>query len=504
MVQCFLPEIFFSFSILILLVGNTNLVKAVSLNHPLIEKELYCQGIFLFFCLLALYFNLKIEGFFSNLIFLNDESSRSIKIIVLLIAIASLSGIVESFSNQKLNFFEFFTLFLLSLFSLLLLVSAYDFISFYICIEMQSLCFYVLSSFKRNSVFSTEAGLKYFVTGSYISGVYLFGSSLIYLCTGTLNLSNLSLLLSFPIDSVSLLNVLLLIGIFCISFFLLFKISCAPFHFWASDVYEGSPLSTTIIFSVLPKIGIFSFLIKWFLSLGVFKVLLQGMFIPIGLFSVLFGTLFAISQKRVKRLVIYSSIAQVGFVVAALGLNSYGSLISIYFFLLVYVLTSILIWFKISVLNSSHNQMSRYYSKTINSLLISNLSNFFNKNSIWSFSFLIIFFSIAGIPPLTGFLSKIFIFSEFVRSYNLYFSIVFIIISSISAFYYLRIIKIVFFESNFESFTKDSFQCIVVTYMLNNISLFISIGLFFLIYFFGNPTMLYLISEHVSSSFLMS
>jgi len=495
MFQSFLPEIFLSFFILIQLLYNTSVIK--SANYPLIEKELYSQLFFLFVCLFCLYINLKIEGFLSSLLFLNDESIRCIKISIVTISLVSLPSFLESFTNQKLNFFEFFILLLLSLFSLFLVISSYDLISFYICIEMQSLCFYALASFKRDSAFSTEAGLKYFVAGSYISGFFLFGSSLIYLCLGALSLSSVSSLLFFSVNVDSFFFLLLLTGIFFVTFFLLFKIACAPFHFWVPDVYEGSPLSTTIIFSVIPKVGLFFFLVKWFLSLGLFQEYIQLLLLPLGLFSVFLGTFFAISQKRVKRLIIYSSVAQVGYIVSSLGLNTYGGLISVYFFFFIYIVTSVLLWFMVSLLNSSHNKISAYYFENVNSLLVSSISNFFTRNALWSFSFIVVFFSIAGIPPLSGFLSKIFIFLEFIRSCNLYFSIVFIVVGSVSVFYYIRVIKIIFFEYNFDVSSKDSFQSVFLTFLLDQMCFLLSIGLFTLMLIFFYPTSLLLVSEYI-------
>lgn len=228
----FTPEAFLSLSILFQLVFNIKLINNFKYNFPIIDKEVFYQTLFILISLFFLYSNLKIEGFFSNFLFLNDESTRIVKILMLLTCFFSLNSIIQTFSIQKLNFFEFFVIFLLSIFSLLLLISATDLISFYLVIEMQSLCFYILSSFKRDSSFSTEAGLKYFISGAFISGIFLFGSSLIYGCLGTLNFNALNLLLAFPVESTGNgFDLVLLIGIVCVTTTLLFKIACAPFHF---------------------------------------------------------------------------------------------------------------------------------------------------------------------------------------------------------------------------------------------------------------------------------
>lgn len=170
--KSFIPEIFLSFSILLQLICNVRFINSVQFNFPIIDYELVSQTFFILFCLILLYFNLKIEGVFFNFLFLNDESTKLLKVIIIFVSLLTLGVISKSFSVQNLNFFEFFIIFLLSLLSLLLIISAYDFIAFYLLIEMQTLCFYVLSIFKRSSAFSTEAGLKYFISGSFISGFF--------------------------------------------------------------------------------------------------------------------------------------------------------------------------------------------------------------------------------------------------------------------------------------------------------------------------------------------
>jgi NADH:ubiquinone oxidoreductase subunit 2 (subunit N) len=230
--KSFIPESFLSISILFQLVFNIKLINNLKYNFPIIDKEVFYQTLFILISLIFIYSNLKIEGFFSNSLFVNDESTRVAKILILLVCFFTLGSILQSFTIQHLNFYEFFIIFLLALLSLLLMISSSDLISFYLVIEMQSLCFYILSSFKRDSSFSTEAGLKYFISGAFVSGFFLFGCSLIYGCLGTLNFNNLSLLLAFPfVDFNADIQYFLFAGVLCVTFTLLFKIACAPFHF---------------------------------------------------------------------------------------------------------------------------------------------------------------------------------------------------------------------------------------------------------------------------------
>jgi NADH-quinone oxidoreductase subunit N len=496
--KSFFPEIFLSLCILFQLVFNSYLITDLKYNFPIIDKEIFWQTIFFLFCLLLLFDNSKIEGFFSNFLFSNDSGSQYVKILFVFSCLAILLILIRSFKLQKLNFFEYFTIFLLSVLSLLLLISSCDMISAYLVIEMQALSFYILASFRRNSAFSTEAGLKYFISGSFISGLFLFGCSLIYGILGTLNFNNLSLLFSIPFDNnFSTMYYFLLIGILLVTITFLFKISAAPFHFWSPDVYEGAPLASTVIFSILPKFAILNFFIKWLSIVSDVFSEVQDLLLFCGILSVLIGTFFAIRQKRLKRLVIYSSIAQVGFIVAALSVNTLNSLVSVYFFLFIYIITSILIWTHFALFYSFQEKISGFYKKAQVPLFISSLSNFFKINKLWAFSFILIFFSIAGIPPLSGFLSKIFILFGLIESNNLLGSLLLILISAISVFYYLRIIKVIFFESKEIKTNNEQFQIIFSNPFFNLDCLLISICLFLLFFFFFYPSYILLICHYI-------
>lgn len=498
LLKSFIPESFLSLCILFQLIYNVKLINNLKYNFPIIDKEVFYQTLFILGSLFFLYYNLKIEGFFSNYLFVNDESTRIIKIFVLLSCFFVLSIVLQSFSLQTLNFFEFFIIFLLSLFSLLLLVSSSDLISFYLIIEMQSLCFYILSSFKRDSSFSSEAGLKYFISGAFISGIFLFGCTLLYGTLGTLNLNHLNLLLSFDLYlGHPILSLFLKVGVLFITCTLLFKIACAPFHFWSPDVYDGSPLSSTIIFSIVPKISLIYFFIKWISCLNVFFFNIETILLFCGVFSAFLGTFYALSQKRLKKLIIYSSISQIGFIVAGLSLNSLNGHSAVLFFLFIYLITSILIWNHFSLFYSFQHKINFFNKKTSTSLFISSLTNFFSSNKIWAFSFLIIFFSIGGIPPLTGFLSKILILSEIVNSKDIIPSVLLIIISSISVFYYIRMIKIMFFEPKGIENYYERFQIVFFNSFLDNIYLSISFLLFLLLTIFFSPTIFLLFSQYL-------
>lgn len=501
--KSFLPEIFLSLCILSQLVFNARFINNFTFNFPVIDKEVFWQTFFILFCVLCLFANLKVEGSFSNFLFLNDEGGRVVKILFVCSCLFALIVILRGFSLQKLNFFEFFTVFLLSVLALLLLVSSSDLLSAYLVIEMQALCFYILASFRRNSAFSTEAGLKYFISGSFISGVFLLGCSFIYGALGTLNFNEINLLLSFPLDNdFTPIKSFLLIGVLCVTVTFFFKISAAPFHFWSPDVYEGSPLSTTVIFSIVPKLVLFSFFIRWISIVSNIFFDINFIFIACGIISVFLGTFFALRQKRLKRLVIYSSIAQVGFLVAALSTQSVDGFSAIYFFLVIYIITSVLVWAHITLFQNFQNSITLFYQNTSRPLFISSLSNLFQTNKMWGFSFVIIFFSIAGIPPLSGFFAKIFILFGLIQADQLFGSLSLILISAVSVFYYLRIIKVIFFESkDIKSNNNNQFQTVLNIAFFDLDIVVIVLCLFFLLFFFFYPTLLLLVCQYLLLGF---
>jgi NADH-quinone oxidoreductase subunit N len=291
-------------------------------------------------------------------------------------------------------------------------------------------------------------------------------------------------------------------GLIFITGTLLFKIACAPFHFWSPDVYDGSPLSSTIIFSIIPKISIIFFLIKWVSCLGLLLVNVKSMLLFCGVLSVFLGTFMAFTQNRLKKLIIYSSIAQVGFIVCILALNNLSSYTSLIFFLIIYLLTSILIWSQIVVFHSFQSLTKTFNQQKISSFFLSSLMNLFKYNSLWSFSLVILFFSIAGIPPLTGFLAKVSIISE-LTSNSLsfaenYLGLILLILSCFSAFYYIRFIKVTFFEPKLKkNNTNENFQTIYLNIALDKIYVILSTGVFLLVIVFVKPESLFLLSQYI-------
>ena len=492
--KTFLPELFFSISILSLILFNTNLVTNFKNNFPLISKEIFSQIIFILFSLLIIYLNIKIEYISYDFFFENTSNEFIIKIVYISICLVTFISIWRSFSLQKLNFFEFFIIFMFSILSLLLLLNCLHLLSIYLVIELQALCFYILSCCTRNSSFSTEAGLKYFISGAFISGFYLFGCSLIYAILGTLNLNSINLLLSFEMSQN--LNLIVLIGVVLIIVTFLFKISAAPFHFWSPDVYEGSPLSSTIILSIMPKLILFTFLIKLFSSIGNFFFIIKYLLISTGLLSVFIGTFFALQQKRIKRIIIYSSIAQIGYVVLGLSTNTLEGFSSVYFFILIYLLTSLIIWNFIILFYAFQDKVNNFNGDTLRAIYLSNLSNFFENNKLWSGALTFIFYSLSGLPPFIGFFSKLFIIYGLIEVEYFFTAILLILIGIVSVFYYIRFIKVLFFDRKSLKFQNIKYQTLFYSTNIESDIFIISIALFLLLWIFFYPNFLLLLTQY--------
>ena len=341
---------------------------------------------------------------------------------------------------------EFCNLVLLSVISLVLLVSVNDFLSLFMCIELQSLSFYVLACFKRNSDFSIEASVKYFITGAIASCLMLFGISLIYGITGTLNFLELKQLCSLA-DSAGLsisrtfTYVGLNLGIFFLLAALLFKLGAAPLHFWLPDVYEGSTTNVTSFFALVPKVALLILIIRIFLdTFGSLIYLWQPILLSVSLLSTCIGTIGAFYQRRIKRLLAYSTIGHTGFILLGCATNSQEGLNALFLYLIIYILTSISIF--VFLLNVQERGVS------ISNPTLFEACGIVQTNRLLGLCLTLPLLSLAGIPPLIGFIAKFQIFIASVQAGYLLMSLVFVLVSVVACYYYLRLTKIYFFENS--------------------------------------------------------
>jgi NADH-quinone oxidoreductase subunit N len=306
-------------------------------------------------------------------------------------------------------------------------------------LELQSLALYVLATFNRDQLKSSEAGLKYFVLSALSSGLLLYGCSLIYGFSGSTNFNVIS-------NQLNSNEYVLTFGIVFILVGLAFKISAVPFHMWAPDVYEGSPTSVTLFFTMVPKIAALTVFIR-FLYVPFLNLIDQWQMIIVflSIASMLFGAVAAIGQTNIKRLIAYSSIGHIGYTLAGLATGSNEGIQSSIIYISIYVIMNLAL-FSCLLMLKRNNQ---YYED------IDDLSGLSKNHPLLSLSLLVILFSLAGIPPLAGFFAKFYIFKAVIEQSMYFLAIVGLLSTVIAAFYYLRIIKIIYFDKEKEKYDED-------------------------------------------------
>ncbi len=423
------------------------------------------------------------NGLLCNHSLLYDSMGKYFKMVLLFGGILFFGVCRKNFSIIGINNFEYILLFLFSITSMLFLISAYDFLTIYLTIELQALSFYVLAASKRSSEFSTEAGLKYFLLGAFSSGLLLFGMAFLYGFTGMIYFSDLFLYLTLPIEKEQSLPIFC--GFLFLFFGFLFKLTAAPFHIWAPDVYEGAPTAVTAFFATLPKASllppfwkVFFLTSQWngsdpFLETNgssygfLLLLLLFSVFLSIGI-----GTFAALGQRKVKRLMAYSSIAHIGFLLLGFVCESFGGLQSIFIYYPIYMITTLGIFSILTTKLWSRRVFGR--EEGIGGKYITDFAGMGKRQPILSFIFSIFFFSLAGIPPLAGFYSKAFLFFAALLSGMFFLGFFGILASVCSCFYYIRFIRIFYFEKETTSLQLNNIS-IENSYFLPGAFLFITL-----------------------------
>ena len=609
-------ELFLGISIIYLVMHCTFL--AVQNKYPLIQTSVLYLSVLSIFFSVYLVFNEPLnvlELSCLNNTFINDYTSFLSKLVIGNLSVFCLLMMQSYILNQKINNFEYFLLILFAILGLFLLCSANDFLTAYLAIELQSLSFYVLAAFKKNSTFSVDAGIKYFILGAFASSMFLFGSSLLYGVTGTVNFDDfrilfmgdfpknnfiedvdlainildtskitidfiedllesleckkvlntseiLSELLSYEIDelvdnykpgdfpknsiiedvdlAINLLDtskitidfiedllesleckkvlntseilsellsyeidelvdnykpetvnfysdninlikfalVFILIGLF-------FKITVAPFHIWAPDVYEGSPTSSTFFFSVVPKLAIFVLLLRiFYYSFFSFVDSWRHFVVLVVIFSIIVGSFGGLEQRKLKSLLVYSTISHMGYSLISFSAGTFESLQMLLSYLIVYSFSGLCVWSIFLVTNLKNNYFQKQ-NKDLTDLVLLGKSNY-----MLAIFFTTVLFSIAGFPPMIGFLVKMGIFLTAMESSMYFVALISILCSVIGTFYYIRLIKILYFEKVLvgKLYYPINFQnSVLITFLF-----------FLLLFLFVNPTLLFLISHKFS------
>ena len=384
---------------------------------------------------IILVFVQPVQSAFNNSLTI-DEFSKIAKTLILIGSLASIVMYHSSREDLNINLFEYPILILLATIGMMIMVSANDLIAIFIGLELQSLTLYVLAALNRNHLASSEAGLKYFLLGALSSGLLLFGLSYIYGFTGNTNLNLIS-------TTVTSGNIGLIIGIVFVCSGIAFKVSAVPFHMWTPDVYEGAPTPVTAFFALAPKVAAIALAVR-FLIVGFSDIAFdwQQIIIFLSITSMVFAAFAAIAQKNIKRLMAYSSIGHVGYALIGLACGTPQGISSLVIYLSIYLIMNIGVF---SFILSMKNK-GEYYEN------ISDLSGLYKTHPYYSVVITILMFSLAGIPPLAGFFGKFYIFIAAIESNLLLLAIVGILASVVGAFYYLRIIKVIYFDESKNSF----------------------------------------------------
>ena len=459
-----IPELFISLSVMALLVLG-------------VFKNNSSKIIFYFSCLiilvsLAINLNINITQtiFLFNNSYLVDQLSLFIKSIIM---ISAFFVMLCSYNYVRINNIlkiEYPILILCSLLGMLVMISSNDLIVFYIGLELQSLALYVLASFNRDNILSSESGLKYFVLSALSSGLLLYGCSLIYGFSNSTNFNEISQNFNFEYG--------VIFGMVFVIVGLAFKISAVPFHMWAPDVYQGSPTSVTVLFAILPKIAALTVFIKFLYGpfINLFEEW-QAIIIFLSVASMILGAVAAIGQKNLKRLIAYSSISHMGYALAGLTTGTNQGIQSSIIYLIIYLIMNLAFFSCLFMLK----RKDKFYEN------IEDLSGLSKKHPILALSFLIILFSLAGIPPLAGFFAKFYIFMAVIQKEMYFLAIVGLLATVIAAFYYLRVIKIIYFDPEQEKFDTSMSLGLKLTLILSTLAILM---------YFLNPNLL---NEYVTN-----
>jgi NADH-quinone oxidoreductase subunit N len=385
------------------------------------------------------------ESLLGNML-IKTPFTQFVKQLILISGVLTLILTQEWLKEQENQRFEYPVLVLLAVAGMMFLVSANNLISVYVAVELMSLALYVLASFQRDNLRSTEAGLKYFVLGSLASGIMLFGMSLVYGFSGTTEFSSLNALFTDGLDVAKNLNLIaggLLVGIILMLVGFAFKVSAAPFHMWTPDVYEGAPTPVTLFFATAPKVAGIAIFVRVLLEpFGKAIFVWQDIIVFISIASMLVGAFGALTQTNIKRLLAYSSIGHVGYVLVGLATGTIAGVQGILIYLNLYIIMSAGAFGCILLM--------KQHGKWVED--ISDLAGLSQTHSRMAFALAIFLFSMAGIPPLAGFFGKFYIFIAAVQNGMYLLAVIGVLSSVVSCFYYLKIVKTMYFDAPKERF----------------------------------------------------
>ena len=370
--------------------------------------------------------------------FVSDPFSRFMKILTVVGSVVTLIMSVGFAKAEKFDKFEYPVLIMLATLGMMLMVSANDMIALYLGLELQSLALYVVAAINRDSARSTEAGLKYFVLGALSSGMMLYGISLIYGYTGATGFDVIAATLTGAERQLGL-----VFGLVFVLAGLAFKISAVPFHMWTPDVYEGAPTPVTAFFAAAPKMAAMALLVR--VTMGAFEPIAldwQQIIVFVSIASMALGAFAAIGQRNIKRLMAYSSIGHMGYALVGLAANSEAGVRGVAIYMLIYLAMTLGAFAVILAMRRNEGNVEQ----------IDDLAGLSSTNPMMATVMTVLMFSLAGIPPLAGFFAKWYVFMAAINAELYALAVIGVLASVVGAYYYLRIIKIMWFDESVGGF----------------------------------------------------
>ena len=376
--------------------------------------------------------------------FVTDAFAVFVKVLVLLGSAVSIVLALDYIEREDMGRFEYPVLIVLATLGMLVMVSANDLITLYLGLELQSLALYVVASFQRDRIRSTEAGLKYFVLGALSSGMLLYGCSMIYGATGATGFEAIAQSVA---DNEGAASIGLVFGIVFLAAGLAFKVSAVPFHMWTPDVYEGAPTPVTALFAIAPKAAAVALFVR--VMIGPFGELVidwRPILMAISIGSMALGSVAAINQTNIKRLLAYSSIGNMGYALVGLAAGTESGVRGVLIYLAIYLVMTAGSFAVVLSMRQGGKMVEN----------ISDLAGLSRTHPAMAMAFAIFLFSLAGIPPLAGFFGKLYVFLAAVEAGLYTLAVIGVLTSVVGAYYYLRIIKIMYFDEAAVPLDKDA------------------------------------------------
>lgn len=431
-----LPELFLAVAGMFLLVAGV--LRGNSATRPVSWGVMWSFVIAAFFLLGTEWDRVTLF----NGMFVMDQFAGFMKLLILLGLSASIALSVRYLYQENMARFEFPLLILFAGIGMMLMVSANNLLALYVGLELQSLSLYVLAAFHRDHAKSAEAGMKYFVLGALASGMLLFGCSLMYGFTGTLDYGGIHAALS----SVQGTEMGMILGLVFILAGIAFKISAVPFHMWTPDVYEGSPTAVTALFAIVPKVAAMAVLMRLlFGPLGSIVDEWQQVIWFLAAASMILGAFAGIAQDNIKRLMAYSSIGNMGYALMGVAAGTENGAGAVIVYMTLYMVMSAGVFGIILMMRRNGMAAER----------ISDLSGLSRSNPAMAYAMVILLFSMTGIPPMAGFFGKLMVFQAAMAAEMHVLAVLGVLSSVVAAFYYLRVIKVMFFDEVSDPFDKQ-------------------------------------------------